>query len=402
LVANSASSLFLYHANLRVSASPFTQPVFLPGAKLDEMFYSTSFDSPLNWNLLNVTTVTGMFQNTPLNKSINFSNTQGLVQCGLMFYYTPNFNQPFTMDIPNVVRADSMFGYATSLNQPVTLTNSQKVTNTYGMFAHASSFNQPLTLDTRAVTYMQLMFNGAVKFNQPLTFDTGRVTDMQFMFFGASSFNQTLNFSSTANVTTMSTMFQDAPLFEQDLASWNTSSVTACSSFCPRCGLPAFPLCGDNPCATSIYTNERNMSVCYSLAPTSTPTSPTTGAPSTLYPTSTPTSTPTSSQPTSLAPTLAPDCPHARSLLGCPFARSLRGPLDGGVLCGKALSEGWASWAHRRSGCCPRVRVNSLFCVGPMTLSLNVTFLNFCFNYVWKIFWTFVFVCFFFSRKATS
>jgi len=114
---------------------------------------------------------------------------------------------------------------------------------------------------------------------------------MQDMFNGASSFNQTVNFSSTANVALMESMFLNVPLFEQDLASWDTFFVFDCSDFCPRCGLPAFPLCG-NPCTGhKIYTNERNMSVCY--RPTSRPT-----APSTPYPTT--------------------HAPHARSLLGCP------------------------------------------------------------------------------------
>jgi len=287
---NSASNLFGSYFNLQVSASPFTQPVFLPGARLDAMFDSTSFDSPLNWDLLNVTSVFGMFAFTPLNNLINFSNTQGLTSLSSMFNNTPKFNQPVTMDIPNVVSVDNMFYFATAFNQPVTLTNSQKLTSTLGMFSYASSFNQPFTLDTRAVTNMENMFSAAVNFNQPLTFDTSSVTTMQHMFIHASSFNQTLNFSSTANVQGMNAMFVHVPLFEQDLASWNTSSVTDCSYFCPRCGLPAFPLCG-TPCAdgSTIYTNEKNMSVCYSLAPT--------GAPSTPYPTS---------QPTSHAPTLAP------------------------------------------------------------------------------------------------
>jgi len=138
--ANSDSNLFMSYSNLRVSASPFTQPVFLPGASLVYMFYATSFDSPLNWNLINVVNVNGMFQYAPLNKPITFSNTQGLVQCSALFFNASKFNQPFTMDIPNVTFAPGMFAYAASFNQPVTLTNSQKLANTFNMFLGASSF----------------------------------------------------------------------------------------------------------------------------------------------------------------------------------------------------------------------------------------------------------------------
>jgi len=90
--------------------------------------------------------IVGMFLYAPLNKPINFSNTQGLTSLAQMFANAPNFSQPITMDIPNVVSVDSMFSHSTSFHQPV-----WRVQPT--CFIGASSFNQPLTLDTSSVIF---------------------------------------------------------------------------------------------------------------------------------------------------------------------------------------------------------------------------------------------------------
>lgn len=81
-----AGGMFSQFPNLEVSASPDTQPVFLPGARLTSMFDGSSFNSPLNWDLTNVTSIAYMFRDTPLlNQPINFRNTQGVVSVVGMF-----------------------------------------------------------------------------------------------------------------------------------------------------------------------------------------------------------------------------------------------------------------------------------------------------------------------------
>jgi len=337
LVDKDSANLFASYTSLRVSADPNTQPMFLPGANLTAMFRSTAFDSPLNWDLVNVTSLEYMFSSTPLNKSITFVNTQGVTSTAYMFYFARNFNQPFSLDCANVTTLAFMFCWATAFNSTVSLTNTQKVVSTDSMFSSASGFNQPLAIDTRSVTNMRYMFQGASNFNQPVNFDTSQVTNMQLMFYEAFSFNQSVtmdtanvetmsnmfynannfigpvNFTSTARVTDMDHMFGNIPSFTQDLSSWATQNVTTCLTFCDVCVLSLFPAC--QPCSAlgnyrPTYVNSRNQSVCYSPAPTT--AVPTTQAPSRPT-TRAPTKMPTTSVPTkpTRAPSVAPTQPSS-------------------------------------------------------------------------------------------
>lgn len=267
-------SLFFGYPNLQVSASPDTQPKFLAGASLFNMFRNSSFNSPLNWDLTNVTSLKYMFSQTPLNQPINFRNSQEVRSTASMFEDTPFFNQPFhfdasgltdtnfmfanavsfnqliTWDTSSVTNMMGMFQAATNFNQPLNF-NTSFVINMRGMFGGATNFNQPLNFDTKSVTTMTGMFAHATKFSQHVNFDTSQVTTLDLMFVGASDFSSTVTFTSTAQVTDARSMFRDVNGFTQDLSGWDTQNVMLCDEFCDWCGLPAFPSC--SPC-TTIYT----------------------------------------------------------------------------------------------------------------------------------------------------
>lgn len=319
IVDSSSGFLFSYCPNLRVSAPPNTQPVTRPGATFSWMFAYTSFNSSLNWDLINVTDISGMFTNTPLNQPITFRNTQLVVSMDSLFRSTLDFNQPFSFNAISVTNFVSVFEFAFAFNSPVTLTNTQNIVSTSKMFANARAFNQPVVLQTDSVVDMSSMFANAESFNQPLNFTTTNVVTMKNMFLNAYSFNQpinfsmqnlatldsmfenavslnqpvvmathgpdaltmtkmfynahsfasTVNFSTTNKVSNMANMFWNASQFTQNLVAWDTSVVVNCNQFCDYCGLPAFPGC--TPCASQPVLTNTNVSVCSTRAPTTTP-----------------------------------------------------------------------------------------------------------------------------------
>jgi len=211
-------------SNLKVSAPPNTQPVFLPGASLSSMFGYTSFNSSLNWNLSGVISVGGMFSNTPLNQPITFSDTQDVMSMNGMFYNATDFNQPINFDASNVVDLGFMFDSAKSFNSPVTLTNTRNVINMGGMFSDARAFNQSVAFETDSVTLMNEMFNNAAKFNHPVNFNASQVTTTANMFNGAKEFNQPINFDSPQLVNA-EYMFAFASKFNQPVV-MDTARVT--------------------------------------------------------------------------------------------------------------------------------------------------------------------------------
>lgn len=292
----------LPHRTLNLCSCPMLHP---------NICFNTSFNSPLEWDLVNVTSVQGMLGFTPVNKPIIFQNTQNVTQISGLFYYARQFNQPFHFDSPSLVAASLTFSGASAFNQIVNLTDTRKLVNISRMFQNADSFNQPLNFDTQSVQFMDEMFQNATKFNHPVNFNVSKVLNANETFEGATAFNQpinfnfqasqtnvsrmfanalsfnqpvvmnttnvystsqmfanaenfasTVNFTSTANVTDMSGMFDGVVGFDQDLSRWNTSRVRKCSRFCPWCGLPAFASC--SPCSPIYISDDddRNLSVC--------------------------------------------------------------------------------------------------------------------------------------------
>jgi len=176
LVDQASANLFYDYVNVQVSAPPSTQPVFLAGAVLEGMFWSTAFNSSLNWDLKNVTSLKAMFRLTQLNKPITFTNTQGVTTMAYMFLSASDFNQPINFDCSSVTALDFMFYGASSFNSALNLTNTNKVVTAQYLFYQASKFNQPINFSAPNLVDVSTMFNGASKFNQPVELGTQKLT----------------------------------------------------------------------------------------------------------------------------------------------------------------------------------------------------------------------------------
>lgn len=252
IINSNSAYTFSGYTNMRVSAPANTQPVMLAGATLKGMFSGcTAFNSSLDWNLANVTSLEEMFANTiSLNQPVSFSNTQGVTSTRSMFEGATSFNQPLTLNTDSVTTMDRMFFNAISFNQPLNFSNTSQVTSTSYMFYNATSFNQPISsqansimsmssmfeeasnfnssvaLNTTLATTMDRMFCNARAFNQPIMLDTRQVTTMKNMFANCSNFNQPLTSFRTDSVETMEGMFWGATKFNQSVAHFNVSKVT--------------------------------------------------------------------------------------------------------------------------------------------------------------------------------
>jgi len=107
--------------------------VLLPGAVLQGMFQQTAFNSSLNCDLKNATSLASMFSRTPLNKPITFTNMQGVTQMEYMFQGATAFNQPINFDCSSVNSLSYMFSGASSFNSALNLTNTSKVSTAHYM-----------------------------------------------------------------------------------------------------------------------------------------------------------------------------------------------------------------------------------------------------------------------------
>ena len=190
------------------------------------MFRNTPFNQPIgNWNVENVTTMFGMFNTSSFNQPIGNWIVENVTNMSAMFYSTP-FNQDISYwNVSNVTNMAYMF-YNTPFNHPL-IWNVENVTDMSSMFQSASVFDQDIsTWNVGNVTNMSGMFFGATAYDFPLTdWNVSKVTDMSYMFYQASNYNHPLNWN-VSNVTNMSNMFYNALLFNQNISTWNVSKVT--------------------------------------------------------------------------------------------------------------------------------------------------------------------------------
>ena len=97
------------------------------------------------WNLENITTVSGLFENTSFNQNINGWN------------------------VSNIEDFSSMFKNNTSFNQPLNNWNTEKANDLTNMFDGATAFNQPIGMWNVALAqYFDFMFLNATAFDQNL------------------------------------------------------------------------------------------------------------------------------------------------------------------------------------------------------------------------------------------
>jgi surface protein len=196
---------------------------------------ANSFNQSLiNWNVSNVTDMSGMFSSAnTFNQPINSWDVSNVTDMEEMFDSAFSFTQLLNnWDTSNVTNMRRMFYNISSYNQPLDSWDVSSVTNMEGMFYNNWDFNQPLTnWDVSSVTNMSSMFENAISFNQPLAnWNVANVIDMSKMFSDANVFNQSIGNWNTSNVTDMSDMFFRAYEFNQDINNWDTSNVTTMES----------------------------------------------------------------------------------------------------------------------------------------------------------------------------
>lgn len=239
--------------SLRVAAA-------LPNSVRDLSFaFSGSTGNPdiTGWDVSQVTTMTGMFQNaTAFNRNIGPWSTSSVTNMRSMFANATAFNQELSSwDVSNVTNMRSMFDGAISFNNSDSISNNASSNIPVG--------TKPLGWTTSAVTDLSFMFRGARSFNQNInSWDVSKVTDFTRMFSGNDTSTTTtdgINLndawvffnnggandqgngvsgsaplwrgnppgSGTGTATIdMSFMFSGAKFFNQDVSYWDTSYVT--------------------------------------------------------------------------------------------------------------------------------------------------------------------------------
>lgn len=170
-------------------------------------FNNGNSDSIKNWNVTNVTNMTGMFNFArTFNQPIGSWNPVKVTTIAGMFA-TSDFNQPLTgwANTTNLANTNGMFNFNQVFNQDVGSLNMSNVTDAAGMFKQAIMFN-----------------NGGV--NSLNNWNVANVTDMNNMFY-QTAFNHPLNNWDTSKVSNMASMFAQANVFNQDIGNWNMANV---------------------------------------------------------------------------------------------------------------------------------------------------------------------------------
>ena len=183
----------------------------------------TATDLPI---LTNVTSTSYMFSDCldlTYNTTINNWNVSNITDMSGMFRFDPLFNQNLSSwDVSNVTNMSFMFFGDALFNQDISGWDVSSVTDMGLMFADATDFNQNIGgWNVSSVTNMLQMFDLATHFNQDISgWDVSSVTNMEFMFYFATDFNQNIGGWDVSSVTNMNGMFSQATYFNQNLTGW--------------------------------------------------------------------------------------------------------------------------------------------------------------------------------------
>lgn len=110
------------------------------------MFCVTKFNQPIGgWNVSNVTNIQGMFNSAPFNQYIGDWNVANVVNMNELFANNGSFNQDIGgWDVSNVQFMDGMFRNAVAFNQDISGWDVSAVIIMLRMFLNAAAFDQDL------------------------------------------------------------------------------------------------------------------------------------------------------------------------------------------------------------------------------------------------------------------
>ena len=208
------------------------------------LFHSSSCNQDIgDWDVSNVTNMTGMFENnTVFNQDIGDWDVSNVETFLGMFCYVSSFNQNIgSWDVRNAESFSAMFNGATTFNQDIGDWDVGSSSNFNLMFKEATAFNQDIgDWDVSVSEQMDKMFHTATSFNQDISgWDVSNTFYMGHMFCYASSFNQDIGDWDVSDVETMTYMFYSATNFYQDLSGWNVSICDSYSNFADETSMPA-------------------------------------------------------------------------------------------------------------------------------------------------------------------
>ena len=283
--SNSDESIKLYYlenpeTNLKKVYLASSSGLIKMNTSMDYMFAGLTHVESLDLSRLdtsNVTSMIGVFYNSPSLTSINMNNwdtskvttmnqmfrgASGLTSLDLSNFNTSKVTNMTSMfmsctslvdlnvssfDISNVTviyshYRNGMFRNCTSLkNLDLSSFKTNKITNMMSMFEGCSNLEylDISNLDTSKVTTMSMMFSGCSKLKSLdlSSFNTALVTDMSSMFSGCSML-ESINLSSfrTPKLTTMDNMFSGCTkLNNLNLTNFDTSKVTNMRSMFKSC-----------------------------------------------------------------------------------------------------------------------------------------------------------------------
>ena len=196
---------------------------------------ATSFNQYINdWDVSNVVSMESMFENaSTFNKELENWKLVELNTTKKMFKNASNFNKPlsdWSYNINLIINTESMFEKATSFNQNLSSWKFELVTDICGMFKDASSFNNhPMEIDSVNLRSANSLFEGASSFNKPLNFKLEKsndLTELKFIFKNATQFNSSLSFEKFYNVRKLTGMFENATSFNYDISNWKVNKIT--------------------------------------------------------------------------------------------------------------------------------------------------------------------------------
>ncbi len=217
----------------------YSNPEWEPNCKYAPMLRDIL--TPVSEGVNGITNASRMFRETEVESftCIEFfdETSANVTNMRDMFYNATSFNHDISdWDVSNVTDMSGMF-FNTAFNQDIggwdvskvtDMGSSQAISGKNGMF-QGSDFNQDISeWKVSNVTNMRHMFAGT-PFNQDISeWDVSNVNNMGYMFMG-SDFNQEIGGWKTGNVTRMENMFNNS-LFNKDIGEWNVGNVTNMSS----------------------------------------------------------------------------------------------------------------------------------------------------------------------------